>query len=189
MPGKNHGIGLQGEKFRPDSLEQKRPVPSGKIPTPHSTTKEHVPSNQSLQGGKEKTETPRTVARHMKHPHLHTGHLAFRPLVQKQIGGKRLDFEIESDPAEKTRVRCHRSRIRMIGNLAPMPPLNPRRIGCMVKMPVCQQKPVHFFPRKPDIRPLGSVKKKISPRGLQEKSVGIEGTAGKCFELIHGKMV
>ncbi len=189
MPGKNHRIGLQGEKFCPDSLEQKRPVSSGKIPAPHSPTKEHVPPNQCLQGGKEKTETPRTVARHMKHPHFHTGHLAFRPLIQKQISGKWLDFEIESDPAEKPRVRCHRCRIRMIADLAPMPSLNPRRIGCMVKMPVRQQKPVHFFPRKPGVRTLRSVKKKISPRGLQEKSVGIEGTAGKCFELIHGKMV
>ena len=122
-------------------------------------------------------------------PHPHPGHLAFVAFLEKAVGRKRLDFEIEPHPSEKPAVGRHGRGLRVVGDLASVPPLDRRRIRSMVEVPVRQQQPVHLLFGEPRIGTLRGVEKEVSAGGFQENRIGIEGAAGKCFELIHLGMV
>lgn len=180
---------VQSEKLFADALKKQRAVTAGQIPSPDSATEQHIAPDQVPRPGKEKTNAPGAVAWNVQDPHFNPRHLALVTFLKEAVGRKWLDLQFEPVTAEKSGVGHHGGRVRVIGNPAAMPPLDPGRIGGMIEMPVRQQKPIHLVPCKPGVGTLRGVKKDVSPGGFQKKSVGIKGAAGKCFELIHLGMV
>ena len=183
------GFQIQRKKFFPDAFEQERAVAAGKVPAPDPSAKEHVPADQGFGFWEEKAEASGAVPGNVQDPHLDPGHVAFPAFVEKAVGRKRLDFELEPHPPKKAAVGRHGGGVRVVGDFAPVPAPDRRRIRGMVEVAVRQQKPVHFLPGKPGIGTLRRVEKDVPPGGFQKKSVGIQWPAGKCFELIHLGMV
>ncbi len=189
VPGKNHRPGIQGKELFLDPREEKRPVTPGKIPPPNPLAKEDIPPDQLETVRKIKAETSRTMPGDQEDSHFLPGHLAGIAFLKEAVGGKRLDFQLESQASKKIPVGCHGGGIRMVGDLAPVSALDGCGVRRVVKMPVCQKKPVHLLPCKMLCGPLGGVKEDVSGGRFQKIGVGVEGATGKCFELIHLRMV
>lgn len=189
MAGKNDGFRIERKELLADSLKEQGPVSARQIPAPDPPLKKNVPANQALILRKIKAEASGAVAGDVQDPHFCVCHVALPALFQQAIRRKGLDFQIESVSAKKTGVGHHGGRVGVESDFAAVPALDPGRIGRVVEVAVGQQKPVHFFARKPCIGPLRGVEEKVSAGGFQKKCVGVKRAPCKCFELIHAEMV
>jgi hypothetical protein len=90
---------------------------------------------------------------------------------------------------EKRTIREHGNRVRMKSHSASVTTLDFGGIHHMIEVAVSQQKQIHPHAGKGGVRSLRRVEKNVSDWSFIEKAIGFEGTAGKGFEPIHGKVV
>ena len=142
VTGKDDSFRLESENFLPDSLEQQRTVTTRQIPPPHSLPEEHIAADEGFQLGKIKTQAAGAMPGNMQGFHLKSPHPGDRPLVDQQVIGDRLVFDIEAVFFEKRTIPDNCGSIGMKTHPTPMATLDFRGIHHMVKMPVREQQPV-----------------------------------------------
>ena len=101
VTGQDDCIGIKGENFAANPLQQKRAIATGQIPTSHTLPEKHVATDKCFQFGKVKTQTPGTMAGNMKNLHRVSPHPGDHALFHQQIVGNRLELDIETVFFEK----------------------------------------------------------------------------------------
>jgi hypothetical protein len=158
-------------------------VAAGQIPPANAAGEENVAANQQLIFAREKTKTPRTVARNFQHFEFEAEKVPGRHFFDKDIRLSWFDLQLEAKAPKKFAVGNHRSSFGMTANLATKALFNLGNVLDVINMSVGEEQQFEIDPTR--INPVASAIGRIEqnpPLGrVNQVTVRLENAAAKGF--------
>lgn len=189
VAGEDDYVIIQLEKLLLDPGEEKFPIATGQVPAPHATLEEHISAHQCLRGWHIVAEAVRTVAGYVKELHFHAEDVLRVCFVEQEGRSEGLDFQLKAPAAEEIPISYHRSSLWMESDLTAVAANDGGRVRDMVKVSVGEQEQGNRGLGICLVCSLRGIEKDVPTGCGIEKTVGIEHSARKHFELIHRKRV
>src|SRR5205823_3203895 len=95
-------------------------ISAGQIPAPDAAREEHIAAEKNALLFLQKAKTAGAMTRNKQDLQIVLRDRKGRRFVDEKIGFERLDFELETEPAEKFRVVQHRSYVAVKTDSAAM---------------------------------------------------------------------
>jgi hypothetical protein len=182
VPGQDRDVISKGINLFPNAAKKKLAVSSWQIPTPDATGKEDIASKEDLLFLPKEAEASRAMPRHKENLEIDATELERIGLVDQEARRNGFDLPGKAEFQEKIAFRNHWLSVRMVADLAPVFPLNPRRVPDVINMAMGKEKQLHFVPGfgKPRGSLLGRVDQNTCLR--KKKTIRVKEAAGECID-------
>ena len=167
-----------------NSTDQKFPVASRKIPTPHPACKKDIPSKERVVGSIKKTNAAGAVSGNLKEINGMAQNLLLTSFLEQKITSHRLHLEVDAESTQEIPISQHVLGCCMHGDTAAVNPGDLRCIPDMVVMTMGQEKKGDGRVAKCFGCPLGCIHQQVAFRAGQKIGIGFQGSSGEHFHRI-----
>jgi hypothetical protein len=189
MAREYQGIVRQDKDFLANALNQQLMITPWEICPAYAPGEKNVTVEEDVVWRRVKAKASRTVARNKKNAKINAAKIGGRCLLDQKIRLHGFWLQKEPHVFEKVWIGDERNTIFVKSDLALACSLD---FGCIIEMigvTVREHQQIESDSQVPDpIRgPCRSINQKISFRGADQESVGIENTASKSLKVEHSK--